>query len=81
MIKADFHMHTAFSTDSDTPAEEMILGAIDKGLETICITDHHDQDFPYYEEMGEGAFLLEMDSYVKKLCELRENLPEGLMYA
>lgn len=72
MIKADFHMHTAFSTDSDTPAEEMILGAIDKGLETICITDHHDQDFPYYEEMGEGAFLLEMDSYVKKLCELRE---------
>lgn len=72
MIKADFHMHTAYSTDGNVSAEEMILGAIKKGLHTICITDHHDEDYPFYEEMGEGAFLLDMESYVKDLYALKE---------
>ena len=46
MILTDSHMHTAFSSDSDTPMETMIQGAISKGLTSICITDHHDIDFP-----------------------------------
>ena len=46
MIKADYHMHTYFSSDSDTPPEAMALGAIKKGLRWICITDHHDWDYP-----------------------------------
>lgn len=72
MLKADFHMHTTFSTDGEASARDMILGAIDKGLETICITDHHDEDFPFYEEMGENAFLIDFDSYFKSLSALKE---------
>ena len=35
MILSDSHMHTVFSTDSDTPVEKMIEGAIAKGLRSI----------------------------------------------
>ena len=42
MIKSDFHVHTSFSTDSDTPAREQIEALINKGITEICITDHHD---------------------------------------
>lgn len=44
-MKADFHMHTGFSYDSESTPEEMIKAAIQKGMRTICITDHHDLDF------------------------------------
>ena len=50
MILTDSHMHTAFSSDSDTPMETMIQEAIEKGLTSICITDHHDIDYPYHIE-------------------------------
>ncbi len=72
MITSDFHMHTSYSTDSDTPPEEMIKGSINKGLKTICITDHYDQDYPYHEKMGEGAFVFEPDKYFRELSKLKE---------
>ncbi|MEE1085902.1 MAG: histidinol-phosphatase HisJ family protein [Schaedlerella sp.] len=78
MIKADFHMHTEFSTDCQIPARTMILGAIGKGLETICITDHYDADYPFYEEMGEDAFNLPFDSYVKELQKLQEEFADRI---
>lgn len=43
-MRADVHMHSNFSSDSDAGPEEMIAGAIDKGLEIICFTDHYDKD-------------------------------------
>ena len=46
MITADCHMHSAFSADSEAPMETMILSAIDKGLDTICFTEHMDYDYP-----------------------------------
>lgn len=45
MIKADLHSHTHYSFDSKTDPEELILSAIDKGLDLIAITDHADVDF------------------------------------
>lgn len=44
-MRADYHMHTSFSYDSDSSPEEMIHAAIQKGLQTICITDHHEIDY------------------------------------
>ncbi len=44
MIKADMHMHTRFSSDSDSTPEEMAQGAVEKGLELLCFTDHYDKD-------------------------------------
>ena len=78
MITSDFHMHTAFSTDSETPARAMIEGAIAKGLKTICITDHRDEDYPFYEEMGEHAFLLDVDAYFRELNTLREEYADRI---
>ncbi len=43
-MRADVHMHSTFSHDSKARPEEMILGAIEKGLEMICFTDHFDKD-------------------------------------
>ena len=34
-MRADYHMHTSFSYDSDSSPEEMIHAAIQKGLQTI----------------------------------------------
>lgn len=72
MITSDFHMHTSFSTDSDAAPESMIEGALKKGLNTICITDHMDRDYPFYEEIGEGAFLFDVDAYFQKLRKLQK---------
>ncbi len=43
-IKADMHMHSYFSSDSDISPEEMARGAVGKGLEMLCFTDHYDKD-------------------------------------
>lgn len=38
----DYHLHTYYSDDSDYPMEQLVLDAIAKGLDEICITDHVD---------------------------------------
>lgn len=71
MIRTDSHMHTAFSSDSDTPMEEMIKKSIDLGLTSICFTDHYDMDFPtdMYDDMD---FQLDTPSYLKEFIRLKE---------
>ena len=68
MIKADFHMHTSFSSDSETMPEKMVEEAIRMGLKTICFTDHQDFDFPGEETL----FLFDTATYFRKMKKLRE---------
>lgn len=42
----DYHTHTDASGDGCTPVHEMIQGAVDMGVEEICITSHYDADYP-----------------------------------
>ena len=65
-MRADYHMHTSFSYDSDSAPEEMILAAIQKGMKTICITDHHELDYiePGWEQ--------NLEKYHKMLREIQE---------
>lgn len=70
----DFHMHTCFSGDCDTPAEEMIESAIQKGLSSICITDHNDPDFP----PSENCFDLDTPAYLTALTALQERYKEQI---
>lgn len=70
-VKADFHMHSEFSGDSHTPAEEMIKKAVSLGLTHICITEHYDPDF-VYDGLDEGMLELDTDSYRDRFLELRE---------
>ena len=41
-MRADYHVHTAFSDDSDYPMEQVVRDAIALGLEELCFTDHVD---------------------------------------
>ena len=42
----DYHSHTDFSDDSSSTMDEMIQGAIQKGIKELAITDHYDPDYP-----------------------------------
>ncbi len=71
-ISADYHLHTDFSSDSDTPMEEMILTGIRSGLTTLCFTEHLDYDYPVKADAPELNFLVDMDAYLLKTRELAE---------
>lgn len=71
-IKADLHLHTSFSGDSDAPMEEMIRKGIALGLNTMCITEHADPDFVYTNPEEEGMFELNTDSYLYELIRCKE---------
>lgn len=59
-------MHSSFSSDSETPAEDMVKQAIALGLPAICLTDHYDMDY------STGEFQLDTPAYAKKIRELQE---------
>lgn len=71
-ITADYHLHSSFSGDSDTPMEEMILKGIELGLTRMCFTEHHDPDYPVSESTPEGFFELNPDSYLYEFLKLKE---------
>lgn len=76
---SDFHLHSDFSTDCSFSMEEMIKAAIKKGLDTICFTEHNDFDFPYEAcGMEPDAFLLNTDSYLYTLLQLRQKYEEHI---
>lgn len=67
----DRHLHTCYSLDSDEPAENVILAAIQKGMKEICITDHRDFDFG-------PAWYLDLPAYFKGITELKEKYAEKI---
>ena len=64
----DYHVHTRFSGDSETPAEEMLDKAISLGVSEICITDHIDYDYPDDPDL----FLFDVKEYFATLGRLKE---------
>lgn len=72
MIQADCHMHTDFSTDSDSAVRDMLDASIERGLRSVCITDHLDLDYPEDEELGPDPFSLDLKEYFQNLILLRE---------
>ena len=77
-ILSDFHMHTEFSTDSETAMEDMVTAAINKGLKNICFTEHQDFGYPYNNEFPEGSWMLNVDSYLYELLCLREKYDKDI---
>lgn len=71
-IKADYHLHSSFSGDSDTPMEEMILRGISLGLTSMCFTEHMDMDYVYSNPEDEGIFELNTDSYLYDFIKYKE---------
>lgn len=75
-ITADYHLHSCFSGDSDTPMEEMIQKGISLGLTSMCFTEHMDMDYVYSKSEEQGMFELNTDSYLYELATLK-NKYEG----
>ena len=90
----DLHVHTTFSDGKNTP-EEMLLAAVEKGLDTIGFSDHSYTDFDEAWCMPEGgpaAYRAEITrlkekyaSVINVLCGIEQeyytNLPaEGYDY-
>ena len=61
MIRADYHLHTDFSSDSTASMESMIREGISHGLQILCFTEHHDIDYP--ENPDHFDFLLDLPTY------------------
>ena len=77
-IKADCHLHSSFSGDSQAPMPEMIDKGLALGLETMCFTEHNDFDYPRTEEGPGTIFLLNTDSYLYDVLRCRAKY-EGKM--
>ncbi|MBR5596553.1 MAG: histidinol-phosphatase HisJ family protein [Lachnospiraceae bacterium] len=70
-IMSDFHTHTSFSGDCDTPMEKMIEKAIKIGMSHLCFTEHFDPDYPVRD--GETLdFSLATDNYRKDFLYYQE---------
>lgn len=63
----DYHMHSSFSGDCNVEMEEMVKGAISKGLTEICFTEHIDYDYP--DDSIEFDF--DKRKYEERINELR----------
>ena len=77
MILYDYHLHSDFSSDSQTPAEDQIKEAVRRGAKGICFTDHMDYDYPCIAENGE-SFIFDEDDYWLRLNELKEKYKNSL---
>ncbi len=77
-ITADCHLHSSHSGDSDTPMESMILAGIEKGLKTMCFTEHHDFRYPDSPDGPGDIFLLNVDSYLYELACLKEKYKDKI---
>lgn len=75
-MKADFHMHTNFSSDTDVNPEAIVSQAIKLGLKTICFTDHYDKDYPKYGAVEE--FQLDTERYFCVMKQLQEQYKEQI---
>ncbi len=63
----DYHMHTYYSADSQTPMEDMIKKSIELNLKEICITDHVD-----YDIIGNPNVFVDYQQYANEINNLKE---------
>ena len=69
----DCHMHSSFSTDSDSPAESMVRRAMDLNLKGICFTEHMDLDYPdfYFPDLS-SPFVSDPKEILTEILRLRD---------
>lgn len=77
MIICDSHVHSEFSSDSQAKLDDIVLRAIEIGIPKLCLTDHHDIDFPVNEEDGYD-FQLDTPAYIAALAALRDKYKDSI---
>lgn len=71
---SDFHLHTEFSGDSDTPVRNQVERAIALGMKEICITDHHD----YGADFADIDFSLDTDAYLLYMKQVQQEYQDRI---
>lgn len=72
----DSHVHTLhFSGDGRMTADEMMKAAVMRGLESIVVTEHYDDDFPHDME---GPMIFDLEDYFSAFSGWSESAPKGL---
>ena len=82
----DYHVHSDFSNDCDYPMEQVILDAIDHGIEELAFTEHVDygpyDDWdcpnPHRNEQGDLALNVDYPRYFPRVTELAEKYSEKI---
>lgn len=74
MIFPDYHFHTDFSSDCDENIQNIIVSAKEKGLSSLCVTDHYDMDFPIRPEEPDIDFNLDIERYYRTYSRQKEQL-------
>ena len=76
-ILTDFHTHSYFSGDCDTPMESMIIKAVSLDMTHLCFTEHLDLDYPVRE--GENInFDLNTRKYREEFLILKEKYKKDI---
>jgi len=70
----DYHIHSDFSADCDTPMEVTIERAIELGLKEICFTEHIDYDYPDKD----WIFEFDLNKYDRKIKEVQQKYEEQI---
>lgn len=91
MITADFHTHSNYSTDAVSTIEEMAAGAIQKGIDKLCLTEHMDYNHAYHtsisfrEEYADkdedfliNSFICDVPAYKDELYKCKERFDKNL---
>ena len=77
---ADYHVHSAYSDDSEYPLEQVIRDAVAMGMDEICLTDHVDYGIKVdWDEEGEIPYYgsrprmnVDYPRYMAQLHELQQ---------
>ena len=82
----DEHTHSWYSMDSEAKTEDMVLRAIDLGLDYLAVTNHYNADFNYIKEQyieasWEVKYPFDMVGHIEELRALREKYKDKLMLA
>ncbi len=77
MILSDNHIHSRFSSDSETNPEDIINAAINLNFNGLCFTEHHDIDFPP-DQNPTMDFQLDTVSYFEEMTSLKEKYKDTI---
>lgn len=69
MMKADYHVHTYYSDDSECPMEDMVKRAIAVGLDEIAFTEHVDYGVKTVLNCDYEAYFKELEAMRSKYGE------------
>lgn len=76
IVKADTHIHSEFSHDSQSKISAICRSAVEKGIDIICITDHC--DIEYCDKLDLQGIIGASVRSAKEEGEKFSNLPEVL---